>query len=960
MPRLFTLGRFELQSDDSPRGAIVSTQPKRLALLAYLAVATPRGVHRRDTLLGLFWPELGQDEARRALRQALYHLRQVLGSQAIVARADDQVGLLNDTLWCDVVELERGLDADDTANLSSSVALYQGDFLAGLFIPDVSPDLEEWIERTRSRLRQRAIDAGWKLAEQEEASGHASAAADAARRAHELAPNDEGGLRRLLGFLSRQGRRSEALETFGAFARRRELDGDDPPSPQTRALVDQIRNSPAALDRTETSVSPRPDVTQPLIGGVALRELPPSAPSRTLPAATSAPGASARRPWHWVAVAVGILTVATGAVFALRSHENDATRTDGATLAPRDRVLVADFVTRSRDSTVGGIVAEALRVDLGQSPLIRVMTTAQTRGALRGMERPVEVSLDDSLARAVALREGVKAFVTGDISALGSSYVLSVRVVAALTGDELTALRETARDSADLIDAIDRLSGRLRRQIGETLRAVRADPPLPQVMTGSLEALRLYTRAMNAKDIAGDRATAVRLLEEAIALDPAFATAYRMLGSTYASMAEPGRAERALERAFAHRDRLPLRDRYLTMGSYYRNVTAEYSKAAAAYRSLLELYPTDLAGLNNLGLVLMRERQYAAAESLFRRVLAVDSTIPSVHLGLAEVLTMQARHDAARLTLDDVWRRFPDYPTTELTETYAAAAQHDWPSAQRHIRRRLAQSKGQATNESDALLTLGQIELLSGRLADAERDLLGSMRLSSKEESPGRYYAGAIALAWLELRYRGRITHALERVSDVLARYPLDSIAVADRPYGELAEFLAAAGQRSRARVLLITVERDSAAMRRLAASELHAVRGAVALAEGRGRDAVAEFTQEDKAESCPVCALPDLARAYEQAGDIESAIAAYERYLDTPWIWRFESDAPNLGWSRRRLGELYEQQRQFGKAADQYAKLIALWNDADPQLGAALTDVRARYARLRNADVSRAPSAGR
>jgi tetratricopeptide (TPR) repeat protein len=137
-------------------------------------------------------------------------------------------------------------------------------------------------------------------------------------------------------------------------------------------------------------------------------------------------------------------------------------------------------------------------------------------------------------------------------------------------------------------------------------------------------------------------------------------------------------------------------------------------------------------------------------------------------------------------------------------------------------------------------------------------------------------------------------------------------------------------------------------------------VRGAVALAEGRGRDAVAEFTQEDKAESCPVCALPDLARAYEQAGDIESAIAAYERYLDTPWIWRFESDAPNLGWSRRRLGELYEQQRQFGKAADQYAKLIALWNDADPQLSAALTDVRARYARLRNADISRAPSAGR
>jgi tetratricopeptide (TPR) repeat protein len=138
--------------------------------------------------------------------------------------------------------------------------------------------------------------------------------------------------------------------------------------------------------------------------------------------------------------------------------------------------------------------------------------------------------------------------------------------------------------------------------------------------------------------------------------------------------------------------------------------------------------------------------------------------------------------------------------------------------------------------------------------------------------------------------------------------------------------------------------------MRGLAASELHAVRGAVALADGRGRDAVVEFTQEDAAESCSLCALPDLARAYEQAGDVESAIAAYERYLERPWIWRFESDAPNLGWSRRRLGELYEQQREFGKAADQYARLLTLWKDADAQLAPTVADVRTRYARLRTA----------
>jgi serine/threonine-protein kinase len=51
------------------------TRPRRLALLAYLAAATPRGLHRRDTLLALFWPELDQEHARAALRQALHVLR---------------------------------------------------------------------------------------------------------------------------------------------------------------------------------------------------------------------------------------------------------------------------------------------------------------------------------------------------------------------------------------------------------------------------------------------------------------------------------------------------------------------------------------------------------------------------------------------------------------------------------------------------------------------------------------------------------------------------------------------------------------------------------------------------------------------------------------------------------------------------------------------------------------------
>src|SRR5256885_1320939 len=82
---LFGVGGHELKS--------VLAQPKRVALLAYLAAATPKRLHRRDSLVALFWPELDQEHARAALRQALHGLRHALGEGVLVSRADEDIGL---------------------------------------------------------------------------------------------------------------------------------------------------------------------------------------------------------------------------------------------------------------------------------------------------------------------------------------------------------------------------------------------------------------------------------------------------------------------------------------------------------------------------------------------------------------------------------------------------------------------------------------------------------------------------------------------------------------------------------------------------------------------------------------------------------------------------------------------------------------------------------------------------
>jgi len=124
---------------------------------------------------------------------------------------------------------------------------------------------------------------------------------------------------------------------------------------------------------------------------------------------------------------------------------------------------------------------------------VRILSTAEVSDALTRMKRDPGTPVTSAVAREIATREGAKAVVAGEISALGKSYVLSARILNAADGSELVALRETAADDAGIVAALDKLSGRVRERIGESLKTIRGGQPLDQVTTGSLEALRLYS-----------------------------------------------------------------------------------------------------------------------------------------------------------------------------------------------------------------------------------------------------------------------------------------------------------------------------------------------------------------------------------------------------------------------------------------------------------------------------------
>jgi tetratricopeptide (TPR) repeat protein len=301
-------------------------------------------------------------------------------------------------------------------------------------------------------------------------------------------------------------------------------------------------------------------------------------------------------------------------------------------------------------------------------------------------------------------------------------------------------------------------------------------------------------------------------------------------------------------------------------------------------------------------------------------------------------MATQGRFAEARAVLDEASRRFPDHPVIGLTRIYIAAAESDWTRAEEYARRRL-ESVTASVQRIDALQTLGQIELLTGQISAARRHLEESMRLAQIESSPRKYLWSAIVLSWLDLRYRDRPDEARRRILHALSVYPMSNTAAGNVPVVQLASLYAALGMRDKVLAM------EGIDINREGGEHLRGVKRAVA---EQWREAALSFDSAAAPSSeCPICALPELSEAEERAGDIDAAIAAADRYVRTPFIHRFEPDAPHLATTLLRLGRLHERTSQPKRAAEAYQRLLNTWGKADPELEPQVAALRARVAKL-------------
>lgn len=610
MIELRALGTVELKGTDGAALRAVLAQPKRFALLVYLAVHHFQGPRRRDAVIALFWPELDTEHARGALRQALRFLRRSLGAGVLNGRSEEELGIEHGTLWCDATAFEEACAA---ARWTQALELYRGDFFDGFFVSGASSQFDGWVAAERNRLQERAVVAALTLAARSENEGDSAAAVHWARRARALSPEDEGTLQRLIALLDRIGDRAGAVRAYEEFAGRVAANHEVDPSPETQALIRAVRLRAAEIT--------------PRAGLGALGHVPLRAPaSAGVGDATVARGIRIP-PWIRAATYAAIIIGAVALHVGLRRGSPVDTQPDVVAVLPFRVSGASAELTYLREGMID-LLAAKLAGDGGT----RVMSPRTVMRAWRQAVSSDGEDLPEAAALGLARRLGAGQLLLGAVVGRSDRLVLNASLLD-VARSRMGAQASVTGSSDSLSVLIDQLAAQLlARQAGLV------EARVATLTSTSLPALRAYLGGQAAYR-RGEYVAAVKHFHDALDLDSTFALANLGLVSAEAWVSGAS----GLEVAWNNRARLNWRDRALLaafLGPQYPR-PSPLPRLHAAWVRALEGLPDQPEAWYRLGelyfhegAALRLETPHRWASQALDRAVALDSTFaaPLVHL----------------------------------------------------------------------------------------------------------------------------------------------------------------------------------------------------------------------------------------------------------------------------------------------------------------------------------------
>jgi DNA-binding SARP family transcriptional activator/TolB-like protein len=615
--RLRTLGGLWIEGDADPQPAV---RPRRLALLAILAVAGARGA-TREQVLAILWPESEPDKARHALSQTLYSLRHDLGGEFVTATAA--------ALRIDAERMTSDLDALRAALAERdgrrAAELYPGPFLDGFYLAG-APEFERWVEEERRVLARSVVRAIHDSARAASDAGRHAEAAGLAERLVALDPLDGAHAALLVRALIAAGRRDEALAHGEAYVARVAQEWNAPPD---EAVLDALAEARAGAARRRTPAAP-PDSPVPDAGDV--RES--ASPGRLGPPRDAA--VTARRRWTVVAAALVLLAVAAAAASRIASRGDARSRPVVAV------GVVRDLVTPD-SAQVGSVLSEMLATSLGRLTNLSVVANSRI---LELVPRGADTV---PAARAEAARRaGATEVLEGELMMTADRQLhLALRRVDLDGGIVRRSYQAAGPDRLALFDSITAL-------VAADLDLAAPARSLGDVATRSPLAYRMYEEGLRAF-FQFDVYAANRLLHAAVREDSGFVMAVYYAWRSEDAIGGP-QADALADRAVALASRAADRDRLLVLA--HVGMRRGDLRAIAAADSLARRFDRDPEALIRAAEATV---DLSRAAVLLDRAIAIDSAAAAAPLAVCrscEALAVLARRYAASDSADAVERTY--------------------------------------------------------------------------------------------------------------------------------------------------------------------------------------------------------------------------------------------------------------------------------------------------------------
>ena len=355
-------------------------------------------------------------------------------------------------------------------------------------------------------------------------------------------------------------------------------------------------------------------------------------------------------------------------------------------------VLIADFDNQAKEPVFEGSLEQALNIAIEGASFITSYSRASAQ-TLANQLKPGS-KLDESAARLVAAREGIKIVMTGCVAARGSGYTLSVKAVDPVHRQRAGDGRQ--RRCADKAGVLER---RRARGVDAARRARRHDAG-ERAPRGRRDGHRRVARsAAGVLERAGSRSDrplgrSIAQYRRAIELDPNFGRAYSGWATELYNSRPPRRGGRAVQegagprrshdraREIPHAGRvLPRAGRELRAGdrplpgaasSATRPIARPTTTSALAYFNLLdfakakeqalhavEIYPQNTRFRNNYALYAMYSGDFKTAGDEADKVLAQSPSLYKAYLvqGGRGIRRRQPAGHARRVRADGGERR---------------------------------------------------------------------------------------------------------------------------------------------------------------------------------------------------------------------------------------------------------------------------------------------------------------